>query len=187
MQRSSVAAQLMLGTLLAVEACDGSRAHVLGGADAGAGADTAGPGAVDGPGMAGPGIPVFACASMDTLTFDLPCRVGVPLGNVGSTSAVECSAHSATSAGKWSFVADLSFIAAHLNQPIDLSSFPPPPPGNGGFSLGARGSVEFSAADVAARTFTGRFVEVALFVVGQSNEVCRGTNSLLWAVAGGFM
>jgi hypothetical protein len=30
-------------------------------------------------------------------------------------------------------------------------------------------------------------VEVALFVVGQSNEVCRGTNSLLWAVAGGFM
>jgi hypothetical protein len=136
-----------------------------------------------------PGVPTFACASpLGSLTIDLPCQVGHPLGARSTISAVECTVHSPTSSGKVSFLIPLEQVAQHLNSPTDLSGFPPAPLyGVNDMTLkGLGGNVVFSAVDVGGRAFVGRFADASL-TFSPADTVCRIHDGLLWAVPGEFL
>jgi hypothetical protein len=136
-----------------------------------------------------PGVPTFACgAPLGALTIDLPCQVGYPLGAQSTISAVECTVHSASASGKISFLLPLGQLAQQLNRATDLADFPAAPI----YAVkeqtlkGLAGKVVFSAVDVRARAFLGRFAEASLtFSPGET--VCRIHDGLFWAVPGEFL
>jgi hypothetical protein len=136
-----------------------------------------------------PGVPTFACASpLGSLTIDLPCQVGYPLGASSTISAVECTVHSPTNSGKVSFLIPLGEISQHLNSATDLAGFPAAPLyGVNAMTLERLGgNVVFSAVDVSGRAFVGRFVDASL-TFSPPNTVCGIHDGLLRAVPGEFL
>jgi hypothetical protein len=114
--------------------------------------------------------------------------VGYPLGAKSTISAVECKVHSGAASGKISFLVPLEHVAQHLNSPTDLAGFPPAPTYSVGEHTlkGLAGSVVFSAVEVHARAFLGRFADAAL-TFSPGDAVCRMHDGLFCAVPGEFL
>jgi hypothetical protein len=121
----------------------------------------------------------FACGA-ESLTLELPCKVGLPLG--GKISAVECSARSGNRSGVITLVLDL---ATPANQVIELPGAALPPRGDiGAFRL-VRGSVVFSRIDPAKRTFFGSLQDVSLEFANLG--ACQLPQGPFSGIAGNFL
>jgi hypothetical protein len=120
----------------------------------------------------------FACGAA-SLTFKLPCEVGLPLA--GTMSAVECSARLGSKTGILTLLIDLG-TGAHKPQLIpDVGT---PTFGDIGFRV-VRGSAEFSEVDPAKRTFTGRLQDVILDV--DELGACQLPQGPFSGIAGNFL
>jgi hypothetical protein len=120
----------------------------------------------------------FTCGS-GSLTFDLPCQVGLPLA--GTASAVECVAHAGTRTGVVTVVLDLGVPANQVTPLVDVVA---PTFGDVREFRVVKGSLVFSRVDTARRTFTGRLQDVAVTLDGVACQLGQGPLS---GVAGNFL
>ncbi len=96
----------------------------------------------------------LACGAQ-SVTFTLPCQVGLPL--MGTVSAVECSAEAGSKRGVVTLLVDLGVAP---REKFDLPGVVTPVFGDiGGFQV-LKGSVVFSQVDAGKRTFVGRLQDV---------------------------
>jgi hypothetical protein len=167
----STAARSLLLSCLVFTACAGDRADDK-------------PGAPEPVAPAPPPPPAatavtFACGA-ESLTFDLPCQVGLPLA--GTASAVECTAHAGGKTGIVTLILDLG---ASANQVTEIPAVGAPSFGGIGEFRVVRGSVVFSQVDTAKRTFVGRLQDVVVTLEGVGT--CQLTQGPLSGAAGNFL
>jgi hypothetical protein len=136
---------------------------------------------------------VMSCVgSASPIAFQLPCAVGIDPLNV-----TECYAlgDSSRRYAVFQFMVPLGFLAAHRNQPIDLSTFPPGAPNPAAvaadgvvYAPAQRGTLTVSQVSTTERAYVGRLqsVEFTGLADGGGAIVCSG-DAPFWAIPGGFL
>jgi len=124
--------------------------------------------------------PGGAAATASPPQLVLPCKVGGPLGGENVLECYDLAGETAAANGRdqpvLSIFIPFGSLATMLNQPIQLSSFPPvPAPDN----VGLTGTVVFTQVDPAGRAFVAR-------LTGGKIGDCTIPDTPFWAVKGDF-
>jgi len=137
-------------------------------------------------------LPMDCNGGAAPIAFQLPCAVGIAPLNVTECYALGDNERHPVLA----FMVSLGYLAAHRNEPINLSDFPPPPISAvvvaGGVDYGPtpthRGTLTISQVSIAERAYVGRFsVEFTGRADGGTTIVCSAADAPFWAIAGSFL
>jgi hypothetical protein len=154
-------------------------------------ADTGADPPVDANGL--PSAFVMNCpGSAAPISFQLPCAVGLEPLNV-----TECYAlgDSSRQFSVFQFMVPLGYMAAHRNQPIDLSTFPPGAPNQAAVAADGvhyapthPGTLTVSQVSTVERAYVGRlqFVEFTGETEGGGVIICSG-DAPFWTIPGSFL